>query len=117
RRRAAWGRVAAAVAAVVPAPLGAEPWVVAAARACTDAHAEGRRLGRAMVEAVAADYADRAVWPVTPGLFGTYTRLLTWCTSVRSGWRALGSGRGVSKFLDLAVSETSGPVPQDQPAW
>src|SRR5438128_349887 len=27
RRRAAWGRVAAAVAAVVPAPLGAEPWV------------------------------------------------------------------------------------------
>src|SRR5215470_1594291 len=59
RRRAAWGRVAAAVAAVVPAPLGAEPWVAAAARAFTDAHPEGRRLGRATVAAVAADYADR----------------------------------------------------------
>ena len=29
----------------------------------------------------------------------------------------MGSGRGVSKFLDLAASEMSGPVPQDQPAW
>jgi hypothetical protein len=117
RRRAAWGRVAAAVAAVIPAPIGAEPWVTTAARTCIDAHAEGRRLGRATAAAVAADYADRAVWPVTPGLFGTYTRLLTWCASVRAGWRALGRGRGASKLVGLAVSETSGPVPQDRLVW
>lgn len=110
RRRAAWGRVAAAVAAVVPAPLGPEPWVAAAARALTEAHPEGRRLARATAATVAADYVDRAVWPVTPGLFGAYTRFLTWCTSVHSGWRALGAGR-------LATSEPSGPLPEDHRAW
>jgi energy-coupling factor transporter ATP-binding protein EcfA2 len=117
RRRAAWGRVAAAVAAVVPAPLGAEPWVTTATRAYTEAHAEGQKLARAAVAAVAVDYVDHAVWPVMPGLFGTYTRLLTWCASVRAGWRALGSGRDASPFLGLTVSETPSPAPQDHPSW
>jgi energy-coupling factor transporter ATP-binding protein EcfA2 len=117
RRRAAWGRIAAVVAGVVPAPIGAEPWVTAAARAFTEAHPEGRRLAQAMVEAVAANYADRALWPVTPGLFGIYTQWLTWCTSVRSGWRAFGSGRGTPQGGGLVASETSSLVPQDYPAW
>jgi hypothetical protein len=117
RRRAAWGRVVAAVAAVVPSPLGPEPWVAAAARALTEAHPEGRRLARATVAAVAAEYVDHVVWPVTPGLFGAYTRFLIWCTSVRAGWRALGGERGTSKLGGLATCEPSGPVLQNHPAW
>lgn len=117
RHRAAWGRVAAAVAAVVPAPIGAEPWVSTAAQALTEVQAEGRRLAQATVAAVAAHYVDRAVWPVTPGLFGTYARLLTWCSSVRAGWRALGVGRGAPPLGAPAASETSGLVPQERAAW
>jgi hypothetical protein len=59
---------------------------------------------------VAAAYPDRAVWPTTPGLFGTYARFLTWCASVRSEWLAWSSGRSVSKLVSLAASEMSGPV-------
>ena len=117
RRRAAWGRIAAVVAGVVPAPIGTEPWVTAATRAFTEAHPEGRRLAQATVEAVAANYVDRALWPVTPGLFGIYTQLLTWCTSVCSGWRAFGSGRGTLPGGSLVASEISAPVPQSHPAW
>jgi hypothetical protein len=117
RRRAAWGRIAAVVAGVVPAPMSTEPWVAAAARAFTEAHPEGRRLAQATVEAVAANYADHALWPVTPGLFGIYTQWLTWCTSMRSGWRAFGGGRGTPPGGDLAASETSALVPQVHPAW
>jgi hypothetical protein len=69
------------------------------------------------VEAVAANFPDRALWPVTPGVFGLYTQLLTWCTSVRSGWRAFGSGRGTPQGGGLAASETSALVPQDHSAW
>ena len=117
RHRAAWGRVAAAVAAVVPSPLGPEPWVAAAARALSEAHPEGRRLARAMVAVVAANYLDRTVWPVTPGLFGAYTRFLTWCTSMRSEWRLLGGRRGTSNSRGLTMSESSDPMPQDHPTW
>ena len=112
RRRAAWGRVAAAVAAVVPLPIADERWVATAAQTLASSHAEGRRLVQAAVAAVAADYPDRAVWPATPGLFGTYVRFLTWCVSVRTEWLAWGSGRSASKPISLAASEMSGPAPQ-----
>ena len=110
RRRAAWGRLAAAVAAVIPSPIADEPWVATAAQAIASSHAEGRRLVQAAVAVVAAAYPDRAVWPTTPGLFGTYARFLTWCASVRAEWLAWSSGRSVSKLVSLAASEMSGPV-------
>jgi hypothetical protein len=97
--------------------MGAEPWVTAATRAFTEAHPEGRRLAQATVEAVAANYVDRALWPVTPGVFGIYTQWLTWCTSVCSGWPAFGSGRGTLPGGGLVASEISAPVPQGHPAW
>jgi energy-coupling factor transporter ATP-binding protein EcfA2 len=109
RRRAAWGRVAAAVAAVIPSPIADEPWVATAAQAIDSSRAEGRRLVQAAVAVVAAAYPDRAVWPPTPGLFGIYARFLTWCASVRSEWLAWSSGRSVSKLVRLAASEMSDP--------
>jgi 50S ribosome-binding GTPase len=109
RRRAAWGRVAAAVAAVIPSPIADEPWVATAAQAIDSSHAEGRSVVQAAVAVVAAAYPDRAVWPTTPGLFGIYARFLTWCASVRSEWLAWSSGRSVSKLVSLAASEMSGP--------
>src|SRR5215831_16739015 len=105
-----WGRLAAAVAAFIPAPIADEPWVATATQAIDSSHAEGRRLVQAAVAVVADAYPDRAVWPTTPGLFGTYARFLTWCASVRSEWLAWSSGSSVSTFVSLAASEISGPV-------
>src|SRR4030095_14841258 len=68
------------------------------------------RLVQAAVAVVAAAYPDRAVWPTTPGLFGTYARFLTWCASVRSEWLAWSSGESMSKFVSLGAAEMSGPV-------
>src|SRR5712691_7935266 len=110
------GCVAAAVAAVVPSPIADEPWVATAAQALASSHAEGRRLVQAAVAVVAADYPDRAVWPATPGLFGTYARFLTWCASVRSEWLAWGSRWIASKPVSLAASEMSGPAHQARAA-
>jgi energy-coupling factor transporter ATP-binding protein EcfA2 len=114
RHRAAWGHVAAAVAAVVPSPMADESWVAATVQALRDSHLEGQRLARSAVAAVAADYTDRAVWPGTPGLFGTYARFLTWCASKRSEWRALGGRRGASPRGGLRASEASAPAHQEQ---
>jgi len=70
RRRAAWGRLTAVAASVVPSPISAELWVASAIKDLTDSQREGRRLAQAMVAATAAAYPDRAVWASTPGLFG-----------------------------------------------
>ncbi|MHB1426927.1 MAG: GTPase domain-containing protein [Gemmataceae bacterium] len=106
RRRAAWGRVAAVAAAVVPSPIAAEPWVAAAIKALTDSQREARRLAQAKVVATAAEYPDRAVWPSTPGLFGIYARFLTWCLSARSGLRAFGGWRSLPKPESMSVSRS-----------
>jgi hypothetical protein len=44
-----------------------------------------------------------AVWPATPGLFGTYARLLTWCAAVRLWWGTLERGWGVPHRGGLAA--------------
>jgi energy-coupling factor transporter ATP-binding protein EcfA2 len=95
RRRAALGRIAAAVEACVPTSIAGEPWIARAEKALVESHEEGRRLERGAVAAAAANYADRRVWPSTPGPFGIYARFLSWCVSVFSGLGAL-LGRIVS---------------------
>jgi len=108
RRRAAWGRIAAAVAVVAPSPLGEERWVSTAARTFTDSLREGRALARADVAAAAANYLDRTVWPSTPGLFGIYARFLTWCASVRSGFKEFRTGVSALKLVDgVSFRQTS----------
>jgi len=111
RRRAAWGRVAAAVAAVIPAPIADAPWIATATQTLGASRAEARQLIPAAVAAVAADYTDYAVWPVTPGLFGTYARFLTWCGSMRLTLSAWGRGRSVARPVSLAASDMAGAVP------
>lgn len=104
RRRAAWGRAAAAVAAAVPAPLDDKPWVAVATQALADSHPDAREIIQATVAAASAGYADHAVWPVTPGVFGTYGRLLGWCWSLTTKARAWGGRRGrLARFAGMPV--------------
>lgn len=104
RRRAAWGRIAAALAVVVPASIRDERWVSIAAKTIIDSLREGRALARAAVAAVAADFIDRTMWPSTPGLFGIYARFLTWCASIRAGLRVGGTGMPVRKLIGVISS-------------
>lgn len=101
RRRAAWGRIAAALAVVVPSSIKGERWVSTAAKTISDSLREGRALARAAVATVVTDFIDRTMWPSTPGLFGIYTRFLTWCGSIRSGLRIGGSGMSIRKLISV----------------
>lgn len=104
RRRAAWGRIAAALAVVIPASIRSERWVSTAAKTIADSLRESRALARAAVAAVAVDFIDGAMWPATPGLFGIYARFLTWCASIRSGLRVGGTGTPVRKLIGVISS-------------
>jgi hypothetical protein len=103
RRRAAWGRVAAAAAAVLPSPIGQEPWIKRADDSLSGSLAEGRQRVRGDVALAAANYAERNIWPAMPGLFGIYARFLNWCASLRSEWRAWGSRRDSSDSTSASV--------------
>ncbi|MGE0683597.1 MAG: GTPase [Candidatus Binatia bacterium] len=107
RRRVAWGRIAAALAVVVPSSIRGEGWVSTAAKTITDSLREGRALARTAIAAVAADFIDRTMWPSTPGLFGIYARFLTWCALMRSGLRIGGTGTSVLKLIS-GVSSRQG---------
>ena len=116
RRRAAWGRIAAAIAVVVPASIKGERWVSTAAKTIADSLHEGRVLARSSVAAVAVDFIDRTMWPSTPGLFGIYAKFLTWCASMRSGLRIGGTATPVWKLMSVMSSrqETEPGISQSE---
>nr|WP_294508682.1 GTPase domain-containing protein [uncultured Rhodopila sp.] len=89
RLRAAWGRLAAAIEAVVPEPLSGHPFLpeLKARLAAGGVTAEqGIEVDAVMLDAAGLD--DNA-WPSTPGLLGMWTRtrqrLGTTVSSLRSG--------------------------------
>ena len=98
RRVMAWGRLAAAIAKNMPAPIGATPWV----KEAFEAFAGVRRDAVAPIRTAAAEVAgaigDRSVWPSSPGLFGTYARFLAWCAALRQNpwYNPLGFGRAAA---------------------
>ena len=98
RRVMAWGRLAAAIAKNMPVPIAAAPWV----KAAFEAFAGVRREALAPIQTAAAEVAgevgDRAVWPSSPGLFGTYARFLAWCAALRQNpwYNPLGFGRAAA---------------------
>jgi len=111
RRVMAWGRLAAAVAKNIPPPIGEEPWV----KEAFEAFAGVRQQALAPIGAAAAEVAsalgDRAVWPSSPGLFGTYARFLAWCAALRQNpwYNPLGLGR--------AAAAADGEAKAGEPAW
>ena len=111
RRVMAWGRLAAAVAKNIPPPIGEEPW----AKEAFEAFAGVRQQALAPIGAAAAEVAsalgDRAVWPSSPGLFGTYARFLAWCAALRQNpwYNPLGLGR--------AAADADGEAKAGEPAW
>ncbi len=111
RRVMAWGRLAAAVARNVPPPIAAAPWVASACEAFAGLRQQAGAPVRTAAAEVAGALGERAVWPSSPGLFGTYARFLAWCASFRQNpwYNPLGIGRP-------APAEDVDTKP-DAPAW
>nr|WP_294545455.1 GTPase domain-containing protein [uncultured Rhodopila sp.] len=103
RLRAAWGRLAAAIEAVVPEPLSNHPFLpelktrLAAGAVAAE---QGIDVDAAMLDPAGID--DSAM-PGTPGLLGMWTR-----TRQRFGTTVSALRSGVS-FLRLPPSESGGP--------
>lgn len=114
RRRAAWGRLAAVIAPLVPRPLAEEPWVATAGEALAASRREARRLGQAAALAAAADHVDPPTWPITPGLLGSYARLLAGFSGFSSRLRGLGGLRalaaGPSSWSDQQFAAPAGAL-------
>jgi energy-coupling factor transporter ATP-binding protein EcfA2 len=111
RRVMAWGRLAAAVARNVPASIAATPWIASAYAAFAELRQQAAAPIRTAAAEVAGALGDRAVWPSSPGLFGTYARFLAWCASFRQNpwYNPLGIGR-------TAAARDAEAKP-DAPAW
>jgi energy-coupling factor transporter ATP-binding protein EcfA2 len=75
RRRAAWGRLGAAIAAAVPPPLSDHPLAGEAADRLAEARAQARRMVESEALALVPGGLDRGLRPVTPGLLGGWLKL------------------------------------------
>jgi len=98
RRVMAWGRLAAAVAKSIPPPIADAPWVKEAFDAFAGVREQALAPTRTAAAEVASALGDRAVWPSSPGLFGTYARFLAWCAALRQNpwYNPLGLGRAAA---------------------
>ncbi len=95
RRVMAWGRLAAAVAKNIPAPISGAPWVKEAFEAFAGVRQQALAPIRTAAAEVASALGERSVWPASPGVFGTYARFLAWCAALRQNpwYNPLGFGR------------------------
>jgi 50S ribosome-binding GTPase len=75
RRRAAWGRVGAAIAPAVPVPLTDHAFVAASTDRLEAARAQAHRLVRAEAASLASSSFSRTIRPSTPGLLGSWLGL------------------------------------------
>jgi energy-coupling factor transporter ATP-binding protein EcfA2 len=75
RRRAAWGRLGAAITAAVPLPLSDHPLAGEAADRLAEARAQARRMVESEALALVPGGLDRSLRPVTPGLLGGWIKL------------------------------------------
>jgi energy-coupling factor transporter ATP-binding protein EcfA2 len=100
RRRAAWGRLGAAIAPAVPAPLSDHPLAKEMADRLDATREEAHRLARSAARALAPGGLDRTVRPVTPGLLGSWLRLTGAIGAAASPVRRL--------FARRAADEASG---------
>jgi energy-coupling factor transporter ATP-binding protein EcfA2 len=74
RRRAAWGRLAAAIAPAIPAPLSNHPLAADAPTRFAGDRSRAKGIIEAEAVAVTVEGLDRSVRPVTPGLLGSWIR-------------------------------------------
>ncbi len=92
RRRAAWGRLGAAIAPAVPQPLSGHPVAVRAAEQFAADEARAKQIVTAESLALSRGELERPMWPATPGLLGSWTRF----------WHRLGAGAASARrFLTL----------------
>jgi hypothetical protein len=108
RRLMAWGRLAAALAPVIPAPIAAHPWVLSAAETLDQLRRDARSATPAVIAGVPADIGASSIWPAMPGVFGLYTRFLDWCTRSLARVHALTNPFGAAA---LEAGEPATPMP------
>jgi hypothetical protein len=116
RRLMAWGRLAAAIAPNIPVPIEPEPWVAGAFASLAAVRGEAHQLTRSAVAGCLAEINDTSLWPSTPGLFGIYAKLLTWCSATAARIRAW------SNPLSVIAPRTAPPTGDgsdgtNAPAW
>ena len=111
RRVMAWGRLAAAVAHNVPAPIGDAAWVKEAFEAFAGVRQQSVAPIRTGAAEVANALGERSVWPASPGLFGTYSRFLAWCAALRQHpwYNPFGFGRAAAA-ADANASAADAPA-------
>src|SRR5262249_59871535 len=74
RRRSAWGRLGAAIAPAIPAPLSGHPLAADAPMRFAADRTRAKRIIEAEAAAVSVEGLDRSVRPATPGLLGSWVR-------------------------------------------
>jgi 50S ribosome-binding GTPase len=75
RRRAAWGRVGAAIAPAVPVPLTDHAFVAASTDRLEAAQVQAHQLVRVEAASLASSAFSRSIRPSTPGLLGSWLGL------------------------------------------
>jgi energy-coupling factor transporter ATP-binding protein EcfA2 len=116
RRLMAWGRLAAAIAPNIPAPIESEPWVVGAFASLAAVRVDARRLTGSAVAECLADINDTSLWPSTPGLFGIYAKFLTWCGAAATRIRAWSNPLSVIPTR-TALPVGDGSADASEPMW
>ncbi|HJU20480.1 MAG TPA: GTPase, partial [Stellaceae bacterium] len=75
RRRAAWGRLGAAILPAIPPPLSDHPVAREAEDRLAETRAQAHRIARSEALALAPGGLDRSVRPTPPGLLGSWIRV------------------------------------------
>jgi hypothetical protein len=113
RRLMAWGRLAAAIAPNVPAPIESDPWVAGALARLAAVGGEAHQLTRSAAAGYSAEINDTSLWPTTPGLFGMYAKMLGWFGARLAAWRDPLS----SIAPRTALPGGDGSVAASEPRW
>jgi hypothetical protein len=104
RQRAAWSRVAAAVAPAVPVPLTDHAFISASTDHLGAAQAQARQLVRAEAASLASSGLSRSIRPNTPGLLGSWLALSGRIGAATSSVRELLAWPGLAARVPLPAN-------------
>lgn len=103
RRRAGWGRLAAAIAAAVPAPISGNAFMARAADRLAGARVAAGELAAADTLSLSAPALEGCARPTLPGLLGGWLRFIGHLTTLAAVLRPRLTLRGASRVDDPAV--------------
>lgn len=108
RRRAAWGRLRAAIAPAIPPLFEDHPLAAGAADRFEETRAQAHRLVRSAALALAPGGLDRSLRPVTPGLLGSWMTMTGAVAAIASPARRLFAHRPAASRSPRPASPEAG---------